>query len=202
MVRPASLRLEDGAPFDIRSPTAAVSRTPLPLTPATGSSVRTTHRPVSAAPDNTPPFQVPDCLPPPSSTLCPVPSACGGAACLFCPACPEQSCSSWAPGGGAALTSVRPAACKHRLGEELAMRNSMKEEGCSSGLQVSSPTLAILRTPMPFGSPVPYPAPDADPARAPDQAPAAQRPRGGADNAPAQPAQFAQLPYTMPYELR
>lgn len=70
--------------------------------------------------------------------------------------------------------------------------------------QVSSPTLAILRTPMPFGSPVPYPAPDTDPSKAPDPAPAQQlqaRPSGSA-GAPSQPLQFAQLPYTMPYELR
>lgn len=63
-----------------------------------------------------------------------------------------------------------------------------------------SPTLHILRTPMPFGSPVPYPhstdrtaSPDVDKATATPGAPHDLQPENKG---------FPCLPYTLPFELR
>ena len=61
--------------------------------------------------------------------------------------------------------------------------------------QVSSSTLEILRTPMPFGSPVPDPARTTTLAQALGDAAGQKRPTA---NQPAYP----NLPYTVPFELR
>jgi hypothetical protein len=67
-------------------------------------------------------------------------------------------------------------------------------------LQVASQTLEILRTPMPLGSPVPYPAPDAKPGKAqlPAVATTGKWPSADVGSAPG----ISNLHYTVPFELR
>lgn len=62
-------------------------------------------------------------------------------------------------------------------------------------MQVSSSALEILRTPMPFGSPVPDPARTTNLAQALGDAAGQKRPASG-------PPVYTNLPYTVPIELR
>lgn len=70
---------------------------------------------------------------------------------------------------------------------------------CACGCMQGSPTLHILRTPLPFGSPVPYPHTGNTPGSR-DKAPAVAE-RGGS-TARAKHRGIPCLPYTLPYELR
>ena len=64
-----------------------------------------------------------------------------------------------------------------------------------------SPTLQILRTPMPFGSPVPYPQSNGRDPPGPDRGLLTEL-EGDPQMAQAEHRGIPSLPYSLPYELR
>ena len=183
--RPGALLTPDA--MDVRSPTDGVMRTPLPLTP----------------------------LPLTSPSLPSVnPMRCGCYAIVACSFITKQAagnhpyCNAQYHG----TCAGRRAAMQSQHGTVIQESRRWRMMGmictvclwlCTStracGCVQGSATLHILRTPLPFGSPVPYPHTGNTPGSR-DKAPAGAQ-RGGS-TAQEKHRGIPCLPYTLPYELR